>query len=387
MKNFFKIISLAKNYRASLGLNVVFNIIAVLFGLFSFLFFMPFLTALFNSDVLKEVQEAGAPKEFNYTFKSLIEHGNYWMSEYLVTHSKFEMLILLCGIILGMIFIKNIARYLALFFMAGVRNGIVRDYRNKIYSKILSLPLSYFSDERKGDIISKMTNDVKEIEWSVLRSLEAVYRDPIAIILTIGTLIFISPQMSLFILLLIPIVVLIALITRKLRKASANSQGLIGDMISTTEETLSGLKIIKGFNGEQIKKEKFENLDSYKIHYSNLNINLAKFLMIKYSLDINKLNQAETLLKSRQSILYGLWKNNKKKHSFELANTAVSQSALCIYIMRQSKDLNVITEEKKNGLDYCKQAKKYLKAYPSDNPKAKELLKRVNYNVSILNEF
>ena len=92
-----------------------------------------------------------------------------------------------------------------------------------------------------------MTNDVKEIEWSVLRSLEAVYRDPISIVLTIGVLIFMSPSMSLFILLLIPIVVLIALITRKLRKASANSQGLIGDMISTTEETLTGLKIIKGF--------------------------------------------------------------------------------------------------------------------------------------------
>ncbi len=258
MKNFFKIIALAKSYRTSLGLNVFFNIIAILFGLFSFLFFMPFLTALFNSDELKAIQAAGPPADFNYSYKSLTEHGNYWMSEYLVSHSKFEMLILLCGIILGMIFVKNIARYFALFFMAGVRNGIVRDYRNKIYNKILALPLSYFSDERKGDIISKMTNDVKEIEWSVLRSLEAVYRDPISIVLTIGVLIFMSPKMSLFILLLIPIVVLIALITRKLRKASANSQSLIGDMMSTTEETLSGLKIIKGFNGEQIKKEKFE---------------------------------------------------------------------------------------------------------------------------------
>ena len=182
----------------------------------------------------------------------------YLMSNFLTTHSKMELLLLLCGVILGMIFMKNISRYLALFFMAGVRNGIVKDYRNKIYSKILALPLSYFSDERKGDIISKMTNDVKEIEWSVLRSLEAVYRDPIAITITISWLIFMSPSLSLFILLLIPIVVIIALITRKLRKASANSQELIGDMISTTEETLSGLKIIKGFNGEQIKKEDFE---------------------------------------------------------------------------------------------------------------------------------
>jgi subfamily B ATP-binding cassette protein MsbA len=264
MKNFFKIISLAKNYKVSLGLNVFFNIIAILFGLFSFLFFIPFLSTLFKPEELDVLRTLGSPKDLKYTMASVTEHGKYWMSEFLATHSRFELLLLLCGIILGMIFLKNIARYLALFFMAGVRNGIVKEYRNKIYNKILVLPLSYFSDERKGDIISKMTNDVKEIEWSVLRSLEAVYRDPISIVLTIGVLIFMSPSMSLFILLLIPIVVLIALITRKLRKASANSQSLIGDMISTTEETLTGLKIIKGFNGEKIKREAFEkNNEAY----------------------------------------------------------------------------------------------------------------------------
>jgi subfamily B ATP-binding cassette protein MsbA len=213
---------------------------------------------LMNTDELKEIATKGQPEALKFTMDSLKENAYYLMSNFLATHSKMELLLLLCGVILGMIFMKNISRYLALFFMAGVRNGIVKDYRNKIYSKILALPLSYFSDERKGDIISKMTNDVKEIEWSVLRSLEAVYRDPIAITITISWLIFMSPSLSLFILLLIPIVVIIALITRKLRKASANSQELIGDMISTTEETLSGLKIIKGFNGEQIKKEDFE---------------------------------------------------------------------------------------------------------------------------------
>ena len=258
MKNFFKIIALAKNYKPSLWLNVFFNIFAIVFGLFSFVLFLPFLRVLMNTDELQEIAAKGEPEALEITMDSLKENAYYLMSDFLSTHSKMELLLLLCGVIIGMIFMKNLSRYLALFFMAGVRNGIVKDYRNKIYSKILALPLSYFSDERKGDIISKMTNDVKEIEWSVLRSLEAVYRDPIAITITISWLIFMSPSLSLFILLLIPIVVIIALITRKLRKASANSQELIGDMISTTEETLSGLKIIKGFNGEQIKKEKFE---------------------------------------------------------------------------------------------------------------------------------
>ena len=220
--------------------------------------FLPFLRVLLNSDELKTIADKGKPAELTFSKDSLLDNAYYAMSEFLVTNTKFELLLILCGFIAGMILLKNLARYFALFFMANVRNGIVKDYRNKMYNKILSLPLSYFSDERKGDIISKMTNDVKEIEWSILRSLEAVFRDPIAIILTISALIFISPSMSVFILLLIPIVVIIGVLTRKLKKASRGTQEKIGDMISTTEETLSGLKIIKGFNGEQIKKERFE---------------------------------------------------------------------------------------------------------------------------------
>ncbi|MEN8929083.1 MAG: ABC transporter ATP-binding protein, partial [Flavobacteriales bacterium] len=244
--------------RPSLWLNVIFNILSIIFGLFSFVLFLPFLSVLMNPEELQEIVAKGKPEAINFSMDSIKDSAFYAMSEYLVDHTKMSLLIILCGVIVGMILLKNVSRYFALFFMAGVRNGIIRDYRNKIYNKILALPLSYFSDERKGDVISKMTNDVKEIEWSVLRSLEATYKDPIAIVITIGFLIFMSPSMSLFILLLVPVVVLISLIARKLRKASAESQKLIGDMISTTEETLSGLKIIKGFNGEQIKKEKFE---------------------------------------------------------------------------------------------------------------------------------
>lgn len=259
MKNFFKIISLAKNYRSSLILNIVFNILSVIFGLFSFVLFLPFLKVLMNSDELEKIGELGPPTELLFFNKdSLLNNAYYAMFEFLQTHSKFELLLVLCAFIASMIFLKNITRYLALFFMATVRNGIVKDYRNKLYGKILSLPLSYFSDERKGDIISKMTNDVKEIEWSVLRSLEAVFRDPVAIILTIAILIAFSPRMSVFILILIPIFALIGFLTRKLKRASAGSQQKIGEMMSTTEETLTGLKIIKGFNGEKLKQQQFE---------------------------------------------------------------------------------------------------------------------------------
>lgn len=239
-------------------LNVIFNIFSVLFGVFSFMMFLPFLEVLFSEEKFNNILAKGAPsEELTFSLDSLKEHGFYKMGQYIGEHSKMDMLITLCLIIIAMILLKNVARYFALFVMATVRNGIVRDYRNKIYSKILNLPLSYFSDERKGDIISKMTNDVKEIEWSVLRSIEAVYRDPINIIITVATLLFMSPQMTLFILLLIPVAVLIGLIGKKLRKVSGQSQQQIGDMISTTEETLTGLRIIKAFNGEARKEEQF----------------------------------------------------------------------------------------------------------------------------------
>lgn len=239
-------------------LNVIFNIFSVLFGVFSFMMFLPFLEVLFSEEKFNNILAKGAPsEELTFSLDSLKEHGFYKMAQYIGEHSKMDMLITLCLIIIAMILLKNVARYFALFVMATVRNGIVRDYRNKIYSKILNLPLSYFSDERKGDIISKMTNDVKEIEWSVLRSIEAVYRDPINIIITVATLLFMSPQMTLFILLLIPVAVLIGLIGKKLRKVSGQSQQQIGDMISTTEETLTGLRIIKAFNGEARKEEQF----------------------------------------------------------------------------------------------------------------------------------
>lgn len=221
--------------------------------------FLPFLEVLFSDGDFSQILKEGAPEAFVFKAEVIQQYGFYYMAEYMQSHSKMDMLILLCSIIVVMILLKNLFRYLAIYVMATVRNGIVKDYRNKIYKKLLFLPISYFSDERKGDIISRMTNDVKEIEWSVLRSIEAVYRDPITIIFTIVVLIFMSPKMTLFILLLIPVAALITLIGKKLRKVSHESQQRIGDMISTVEETLSGIKIIKAFNAERIKNHQFEN--------------------------------------------------------------------------------------------------------------------------------
>ncbi len=163
-------------------------------------------------------------------------------------------------------FLKNLFRYLAMFFVSPIRNGVVRDLRNKMYNKILWLPLTYFSDERKGDLISRMTSDVQEIEWSIMQSLEVVFREPITMILFLSTMVIMSPQLSLFVFILLPIAgLLIGQIGKSLRRTSAKSQAKMGVLLATIEETLSGLRIIKAFTAEKFFNEKFSKLnDEYR---------------------------------------------------------------------------------------------------------------------------
>ncbi|MBL0257617.1 MAG: ABC transporter ATP-binding protein, partial [Bacteroidetes bacterium] len=163
-------------------------------------------------------------------------------------------------------FLKNFFRYLAMYFIAPIRNGVVRDLRNGMYEKVLYLPLSYFSDERKGDLISRMTSDVQEIEWSIMQSLEVVFREPLTILLFLGTMITISPQLSIFVFVLLPIAgLLIGQIGKSLRRTSAKSQAKMGVLLSTIEETLSGMRIIKAFTSELFSMEKFGKInDEYR---------------------------------------------------------------------------------------------------------------------------
>ncbi|MBP6650536.1 MAG: ABC transporter ATP-binding protein, partial [Bacteroidia bacterium] len=168
--------------------------------------------------------------------------------------------------VIVLFFLKNFFRYLAMYFIAPIRNGVVRDLRNGMYEKVLYLPLSYFSDERKGDLISRMTSDVQEIEWSIMQSLEVVFREPLTILLFLGTMITISPQLSIFVFVLLPIAgLLIGQIGISLRRTSAKSQAKMGVLLSTIEETLSGMRIIKAFTSELFSMEKFGKInDEYR---------------------------------------------------------------------------------------------------------------------------
>ena len=185
---------------------------------------------------------------------------NYQLAERIDKFGKLDALIMICLFIIITIFLKNLFRYLGMFFIAPIRNGVVRDMRNKMYDKVLNLPLSYYSEERKGDIMSRMTVDVQEIEWSIMQSLEMIFREPITMLMFLTTMVIISPQLSLFSLVLLPLSgLLIGRIGKSLRRSSSKSKEKMGILLSMMEETLGGLRIIKGFNAEKKMNGHFRN--------------------------------------------------------------------------------------------------------------------------------
>ncbi len=237
----------------------------------------PFLDLLFlknNDDYAARIAK-GAP-ELKINISSLIDNFYYSLTEMIVdpNRGKVYTLVFICMLVVIMFFLKNLCRYLALYFIAPIRNNVVRDIRNEIYAKIIELPLSYYSEERKGDIMSRMTSDVHEIEWSIMKSLEAVFRDPISIIIFMVTLVIMSPQLTLFVFILLPIAgVLIASLGKSLKRTSVKSKDTLGELISTIEETISGLRIIKAFNADKPSRIRFASINK---EYTKLMIRIYR---------------------------------------------------------------------------------------------------------------
>lgn len=247
-------------------LNAFFNILSVVFNLFSLTMVAPFLDLLFlktDQDYAERIAK-GVP-EMKLSVDALVDNFYYYFTSIIVDpeRGKLYALITICILVVVMFFFKNLTRYVAMFFLAPVRNGVVKDLRNKMHRKIMDLPLAYYSDERKGDIMSRMTTDAQEIEWSVMSSLEATFREPLTILLFLSTMIYISPQLTLFVFVLLPLTaLLITRIGKSLKRTSVKSKERLGSLLSIIEETLSGLRIIKAFNAEQPIQNKFEELNS-----------------------------------------------------------------------------------------------------------------------------
>ncbi len=246
--------SYVRAYASHVILNILCNILFALSSALIIALIAPFLELLFSNGATKSMPSKGVTLSF--VQERIQYYINYWVAHI----GPLKSLLIMTIIIFILSVIKNIFRYLAMFFIAPLRNGIVKDLRYQLYKKTLDLPLSYFSNERKGDLMSRMTTDVMEIEWSVIQTLEMIFREPLTIIVILSMMVMISVKLTVIFLVIIPLpAVLIAMLGRRIRKQSLKSKGTLGQLISTMEETLGGLKIIKGFTGERYMRSSFQN--------------------------------------------------------------------------------------------------------------------------------
>ena len=253
MKSLIKILRYIKPYKTFAVLSVLSNIISVIFHLLSLLVLIPFLQLLFG-----KTEPVTAAPEFSWTSDYVSDYISFQMTPYIEANGLMGALYYLCIAVAVLFFAKNLFRYLSKFFLAFIRSGVVRDIRSDIYAKILILPLSFYSEERKGDIISRITGDVQEVEWSIMNSLEMLFRDPISIILSLVFMVSVSPELTVFSFILLPISgLIIGRIGKSLKKTSAKLQVRMGELLSNVEETLTGLRIIKAFNAEKEANQRF----------------------------------------------------------------------------------------------------------------------------------
>ncbi len=253
-------LGLVRSYKGYVMLNICCNILSVIFSLFSLTMVAPFLNVLFNQDAVYH------PMPWSVSVKVLLNNFNYHLGQYIQVYGQLNALTLISALVVVMFFLKNLFRYLAMYFMAPIRNGVVRDLRNKMYEKLLHLPFAYFSNERKGDLMARMTSDVQEIEWSIMQSLEVIFREPITVVLFLSTMLLMSPQLSLFVFILLPVAgLMIGQIGKSLRRTSTKSQAQMGTLISNIEETLGGLRIIRSFTAEVFSSKRFRDInDRYR---------------------------------------------------------------------------------------------------------------------------
>lgn len=271
MEYFKKILVFARPYRAYALLNIVSNIFYALFGTLAMISLFPMLSVLFKQT---------APLEQAPIWEGVSEIKTYVEAylNYFVTQQSAQgegrALIFMVGLIIGMFFLKNLFGYLAMYFITFLRNGVLKDLRNALYDKSISLPLSYYSEKRKGDSLARITSDVLEIQHSFLSVLELVVREPLTILFTITAMLVMSPKLTAFVFIFLPLAgFLISLLGKSLKRQSDAVQKEQGQFLSILEESLGGLKIIKGFNAESVFGQKFKDSTQRFFDFSNKLLN------------------------------------------------------------------------------------------------------------------
>ncbi len=240
-------------YRKQLVLNILYNILSAVFGAFSFGLLIPALEILFST---KDLVTQRVPWEFS--LDALLQNFNFFISKIISQYGHERALVYIGLFIVLMVFLKVGFSYLSNFSMIEIRNGVVRDIRLLIYKQILRLPLGYFSEERKGDIMARMTGDVAEVENSIMNSLDMMIKNPILILISVGVMFYMSWSLTLFVFVMFPIAgFIIGRIGRSLKRESRIGQNKMGDILSLIEEDLTGLRVIKSFNAEESATKRF----------------------------------------------------------------------------------------------------------------------------------
>lgn len=256
MKDFIKVLKrFLPPYRADLGMMFFYNLLGAAFGAISFGVMVPVLNTIFG--IAGDPVTEKMPWEFS--IEAITNNFYYYSNLLTVTYGAGAALMYVGAVLLGIVFFKVLFAFLGSYHSVSIRNGVVRDMRQLIYGKIVSLPLPFFTEEKKGDIIARSTGDVQEVENSVMNSVDMFFKNPVIILVYLTGMILMSPHLTLFVFILLPIAgAVIGRVGRTLKKSSRAGQDKMGDILSTIEETLSGLRIIKAFTAEDKMNQRFD---------------------------------------------------------------------------------------------------------------------------------
>ena len=271
MNYFTRVLKYGLDYTYYGVLNIIFNILYAIFSALAFVSFIPMLDVLFKQtkDVYTEPEYSGISNIREY----IEDYFNYYISRQLETDIS-STLILVVGIVIFFFLMKNLFNYLALYNITFVKNGVLKNLRGKLYSRVISMPISYFLNKKKGDLMSRITADILEIQTSYLSILELMVREPLTILFTLIVMFTISPELTLFVILFIPISgFIISIIGKKLRKDSKEVQQQQSNFLSMIDETISGQKVIKSFLSESYFNQKFNSINKMLYKFSNKVIN------------------------------------------------------------------------------------------------------------------
>ncbi|MFV0366038.1 MAG: ABC transporter ATP-binding protein [Mangrovibacterium sp.] len=263
MKDLFKILGrFITPYKSKVGLNILFNLLSAIFTAFSFVFLAPILGILFNTD-----DEVHIMMDWSFSMDAIKHNGAYYITYFKETQGASTTLMYIGIFMVVMVFFKALFMFLSSYTMVIIRNSVVRDIRQKLYSKIVSLPLGFFSDERKGDIMARMTSDVQEVENSVMSSLDMLFKNPILIFTSLAYMIYTSWSLTIFVFVMLPVAgFIIGRIGKSLKRQSRKGTQKLGEILSVIEEDITGLRIIKAFTAEKKAKVRFEGeLEQYRV--------------------------------------------------------------------------------------------------------------------------